>query len=745
MNQNCNGVLMPFQQSRDDRIEMNRYINDILTAIQSFSTAAGQQDNTHKENMCQVSSFWIKNRDELIILRSLTALDIEQLEKNNCHCSDWSNIYLMIDYCSTASKGGKCEQVSNASVTKALETQIRNCNFSDMVVLGVVISDSNLQCQDCNCDELSLPSGIQSNTMISNSIIEPRSKVYNNGIISNTFIGCHGRVFQCGSITNGSSSSTKSDLFCDEMVVQVGPEAGGDRSLKVYPESTLVDVCSVLSMGTSRRGELGCHELLEHMGKCEMRMNVICGSVDCTHRISNVYVCSGAKVSSSSSVQNAILLPQSSVVNSSVDYAFLQWNASIVNHSNVSNTLLMECSEIGPNSVVASTILGPDSHVSCGEVHCSVIGPNTNAHHQSLLISVLWPVGRGNVGYGSNIGSNHTGRIPDQECTVGEGIFWGLGSVIKFPVDLSRCYYSVVAAGVQLPPQSIGMPFSLIMSGNGNDGMNEIVPGWLLHSSPYTILRSEEKFKKRRKAKRHDYYCGWSIIRPGTVDACIDARKMLNKVKMLAQSAGESPKANTIYTEKDVLELGKNYMTARGLQVGIKAYTHVIQRYALSGLLELFCTGISMEKIQQVMMTRTQSYNVKEDNVGDSCRIISWPILPWEESSHGENDMMTIHKMKVLSLELPAILGGEFKRSFADSCIACLNKLCELEMDHASQVFKSKKRDDQRGIETVPGYRDAHVAAGEDPVVQLAQNQAQRTVNDCKRFMASLQESSSKL
>ena len=35
-----------------------------------------------------------------------------------------------------------------------------------------------------------------------------------------------------------------------------------------------------------------------------------------------------------------------------------------------------------------------------------IMGPNTNSHHQSLVISILWPLGRGNVGYGSNIGSN---------------------------------------------------------------------------------------------------------------------------------------------------------------------------------------------------------------------------------------------------------------------------------------------------------------------------------------------------
>jgi len=228
----------------------------------------------------------------------------------------------------------------------------------------------------------------------------------------------------------------------------------------------------------------------------------------------------------------------------------------------------------------------------------------------------------------------------------------------------------------------------------------------------------------------------------------MDARIKLNKVKMLTQqSAGESLMEKAIFTERDISELGKNYMTARGLQVGIRAYTHVIQRYALGGLLELFRLGVSMEKIQETIMELTRSCNnVKKGDVVDSYSKISWPILPWEEVSHGDDDNRILHKLKVLTLELPSIVGDDVaQRSFSEICALCLKKLCDLEMDHASQVLKSKKRDDQRGSETIPGYRDAHIVAEEDPVVLLAQTQAQSTVNDCKHFIAMLQDRSSKL
>ena len=86
------------------------------------------------------------------------------------------------------------------------------------------------------------------------------------------------------------------------------------------------------------------------------------------------------------------LLPESKIAKScTVDAAYLQWKATITTNSSVSSTVLMECSEIGPNSFVSSTVLGPDSHLSAGECHHSLLGPNTNSHHQSLLISVFGP------------------------------------------------------------------------------------------------------------------------------------------------------------------------------------------------------------------------------------------------------------------------------------------------------------------------------------------------------------------
>lgn len=403
---------------------------------------------------------------------------------------------------------------------------------------------------------------------------------------------------------------------------------------------------------------------------------------------------------------------------------------------------MMECSAIGPNSVVASTVLGPDSHVSCGEVHFCLIGPNTNSHHQSLLISALWPSGRGNVGYGSNIGSNHTGRIPDQECTIGEGIFWGLGCVIKYPVDLSRAVYSVVAAGVHLPPQRVSMPFCLIMGCGSSSshidevkGKNELVPGWVLKSSPYTIVRSEEKFKDRRKAKYHDFYCGWKIIRPEIVDSCVVARNLLKKVGKKWNKSVESTDENRshqVYTEALLPQLGCNYMTERGRRVGIDAYTSLIQRYALKGLLGqvMILTANAKLRSGYNMKNRLEALLQKplqrESTSAATHDKVSWPRMPWDEEVRTKESLWE-HQHSVLSLEIRSIVAKDESSIFVVLKLL-LKKLKSLEQDYAAQVHKSKQRDDTRGLNIIPGYRVAHIMAEDDDIVKLTYARAEDIV-----------------
>lgn len=377
----------------------------------------------------------------------------------------------------------------------------------------------------------------------------------------------------------------------------------------------------------------------------------------------------------------------------------------------------MEQAHCGPNSIVASTVLGPDVHVSAGEVHASVIGPNTNAHHQSLLIGILWPLGRGNVGYGANVGSNHTGRLPDQETTAGEGTFWGLSNVIKFPVDLSYAPYSIVAAGTTLPPQRVCLPFSLIV---GQPEGNEIIPGWVLQSSPYTIVRSEKKYATRRKAKRHFHYTGWKILRPETVALC-----RWGKLVLETDSDAES------------LAVGANKLTERARGVGIKAYMECMQLYALRGLFEFLLERTDGCKLP--LSPVDLEFELRDSSPLDLIVLdplkASWPVFPWDDISANPWKFQKALLHDCFPMEGNILVWVEDK----------LEILNALEQDLARRILKSKKRDDTRGHQIVPGYLQSHVSAEEDPVVIEASANAKKTEDMVASLMLLLRSTRSKL
>jgi len=725
-------ALQPFKYSQQNRHSIVRNIQSLIQTIKNNQNKV--QKFIFELNHHDTTPHLTINTSLYYVVRSLTQKEVKTLSQEcECHCNDWSTIFLMYkdDIGNIRSRYDHSQDLS-----VQLKDQVTRCSFDGHVVLGLSFEAQKQgvieKVQSTVFDNIK--PAIKNNTFIKDTIIAPGARVYNNTMISNSYVGPNASMFDCGSIHFEHTS--EKDLFNDDMEIILGPESGGGRPVNVTPESTLVSICRDLGISQSTVGNT------DKSVPCNINFNIVLGELLFTHDAKNIYISQSAVVQSCNFISSSILLPQASVRNSTVKSTFMQWKSSI-NDSNVSSTLLMECAEIGPNSLVASTVLGPDSHVSCGEVHCSLIGPNTNSHHQSLVISVLWPMGRGNVGYGSNIGSNHTGRLPDQECTVGEGVFWGLGSIIKFPVDLVNSYYSVVAAGVQLPPQSVTMPFSLIMNSNHANGKNEIVPGWLLQSSPYTILRSEEKFRKRRKAKRHDFYCGWHIIRPSVIDACIRARESLLNVAHSESNIGQETTDNTdkLYFNSSLAGLGENYMTERGKRVGIESYTSTIRRYALKGLYEKLKTILknSEEGISCIFHRNNglrKEWKSTEEPIIDSNK--SWPIMPWEEGTHDDSDKLLDHQLFILNIEFKSIIKNN---NTSKALVILLKEIISLENNFLKRVTKSKMRDDKRGEAIIPGYKDAHVSVDDDPVVKMANEKTREIVSECSHMITKLDSS----
>ena len=164
-------------------------------------------------------------------------------------------------------------------------------------------------------------------------------------------------------------------------------------------------------------------------------------------------------------------------------------NGAIVRDSIVENNVV-----ITDNAIVKSSFIGSYSNIGEAEIEHSLLGPLVQIHHHSLLISALWAEGRGNVGYGANVGSNHTGRMPDQEIMPGLGQFFGLGCSIKFPANFSEAPFTMIATGVICEPMRLQLPFSLITK-------EEIVPAWVYNKNAYAVFRSIYKWDKRSRVK----------------------------------------------------------------------------------------------------------------------------------------------------------------------------------------------------------------------------------------------------
>ena len=187
-----------------------------------------------------------------------------------------------------------------------------------------------------------------------------------------------------------------------------------------------------------------------------------------------------------------------------------------------------------------------------------MVGPFVGFHHQALLIACFWPSGKGNIGYGANVGSNHTLKAPDQELWPGEGCFFGLGVCIKYPSNFVDAPYTVFATGITTLPQTLTMPFSLV-NGPGeavpslSPAFNEISPGWVLSDALFSVLRNDDKFAKRNKATRNRI--SPDVFRPDTVDMLSVACERLEAAEGRATLVDAS--GLPVFTDKEVPGIGK--------------------------------------------------------------------------------------------------------------------------------------------------------------------------------------------
>ena len=578
-------------------------------------------------------------------LRSLTEDEIATLRENRNAAMDWGNV----------------------RVAEGFDPRrVRESRFHGQVILGRFDEDAEIE------PGLEVYTGIF-RSLISNCEIGNNATVHDVRGLSRMIVKEGAIIFNCGSVICSGKTA-----FGNGIELPIAIETGG-REVRTFAEITV----DVAAQAASSRGDadlLTRYSQLtdKYIEQVSSEFGVIGNDsvILNTPRVENVYMGDCCRIVDAAGVVNCTLLgneEEPAVIKEGafVRDSILQWGAEVASGAIVDRSVLTEHSHVERHGKVTDSILGPNTGVGEGEVTASLVGPFVGFHHQALLIAAFWPEGKGNVGYGANIGSNHTSKAPDQEIWCGEGTFFGLGVNIKFPADFTDAPYSIIATAVDTLPQKVSFPFSLINSpGESVQGIspayNEIVPGWVISDNIYTVRRNEGKYLKRNKARRSEF--NFEVFRPSIMDQVLAARAALVTVD----------EKKDFYTDRDIPGLGKNYMKEESRLKAIETYSFYLRNYALAGL------------------KRELSFRIDADmDISHHALMVEGPGNPrWA------------HERQILQDEgLGSDLGQDLK------------EFLSIQEEIARSVQASKEKDDIRGARIIPDYASAHPPASKDNFV----------------------------
>jgi len=581
-------------------------------------------------------------------VRKLRGDEIDRLELQGNLCADWSLL-----------------SVAENFITSA----IHHNTFQGACCLGLFEDGPAV-----NTDSSGLNQGIARSIVI-DSEIGSGCCVYNTGVIRNCVIGGGAVILNCGSIT-----ASPRNTFGNGIAIAVGNETGG-REIVSIAELT-VEIAQAVAMG--REDKCAADEYGLFAGHYLERCSAPSGYVGAHALVRNAVTIEDSFIGDFSVVTGATLIKNSTLLASPEERSqvshgavlidsCVQWGCEIITMALVDKTVLCEHSHVERHGKVTMSIIGPNSGIAEGEVTSCLLGPFVGFHHQSMLIAALWPGGKGNVAYGANVGSNHTSKAPDQELICGEGIFFGLGTNIKYPADFSNAPYSIIATGVDTLPQRVEFPFSLInkpaeLPAGISPSFNEIIPGWVLSQNIYALRRNEAKFGKRNSARRAQF--DFRVLRPDTVELMLRARDALKSIAVV----------RVFYTADEIDGLGKNFMTESARRAAIDAYQFYIEYYSL------------MKIFERIEALHAQGASFLPEVIF--------------ESDNGDSEWN--YALKLIVSE------GYGGRSLRDNLLRLIVLLNEI----ADSTFRSKERDDKRGRKIIPDYEFVNTQAIDDSFVK---------------------------
>lgn len=572
---------------------------------------------------------------------------------------------------------------------------VRNNVFLNQVFLGLeggdVVVDSEIP---------TVTAGIFGSTL-SNTVVEGKVFIKDCCMVHSAYIGSGSALINNGVITG----NCESDFYGLGSEFVLCEETGG-RAITISPDASLETVVEAIS-SKERIFEWMTRTSAERADliKRSRSVSAFLGSVVAgnslllkMNRMKSVFIaensaCSGSEISQS------FIGHKARIDNSVVQLSVVQEGVSVENYAIVENSILAKFSKVSVHGKVVHSFLGSYSGVESGECVSSLIGPFVGFHHQSLCIATYWPAGRGNIGYGANVGSNHSGKAPDCELLAGEGVFFGLAVVVKFPCNFINAPYSLIASGVTCLPQRMEFPFSLINSGSVSklSGINEISPAWILSDNMFTLIRNEEKFRKRQKANNPTVY-NHQVFRADIMRLVVTARQRLESVT--------SKGPDGIYTDADIAGLGKNYLREATRLKAIDTYSFILRWYGLRGLYRRV-TELGVDNVAKELQGWATPVVAVRDGVSNDTVVVT------EDESESE------WKYAVEILKKEGMNLTEIK--------SLLVEFSKLDFLISARCVSSKTKDDVRGAKIVgPQYSEFHAPASQHSVcVNAKKNSAE--------------------
>jgi hypothetical protein len=506
--------------------------------------------------------------------RALTVREIEILEKQGNRAEDWDLLSVSPEF---------------------LPERVLNSYFAGPCYLGRFEGGSMQSSTQKRGSEELPPSSCTLSPGIYGSIL-CHSTVFDNALVcGNTrleyAIVCgNAEVYRSTVLGRGGAAEKQENPFGIGSPCRPGLETGG-RNVRLYPgldRETAMFLCEHPADAEIRKSYNG-HVEMYRQEAMKLPYSVIDegASVESCTSIRDAYIGPYAKLTGTLEVR-------ASVVVSEQERQVLLGPGIICRHSVIgpgavidSGAVVETCgvfasSRIDRHAKAAGSLLGPQIEFSEGEITASFAGPFIGFHHQALLISAYWPEGKGNIGYGANVGSNHTSRLPDQEIQPGEGMFFGLGCSVKFPAHFRNAPYTVIATGTVTMPQKMEFPFSCIVprdagTADAPPGYNRLLPGWCIYRNMYMCVRGAYKYAKRGIGTWEAGFL--EVFRKPVME------QVLRSFQVLQGSLGGRDKPDKeIYTDLEIPELGKNTVSSGDLVLALEWYTFILKYYACKQL-----------------------------------------------------------------------------------------------------------------------------------------------------------------